>query len=102
MVLTTNHKEALEARLDVPGQIDMRIHMSYCTVQGFRILALNYLGIEQHPLFEEIDELIQSTEVTPASLAEELLKNDDADNALSHVINFLKQKKTENSIIDQA
>ena len=101
-MLTTNRKDVLEADLDVPGQIDMHIHMSYCTVQGFRVLAFNYLGIEQHPLFEEIDGLIQISEVTPASLAEELLKTDDADTALSQVINFLKQKKIEKSGTDQA
>ncbi|KAG8659950.1 AAA-ATPase At2g18193 [Manihot esculenta] len=95
IVFTTNHKEVLDPALLRPGRMDMHIHMSYCTTQGFSVLVSNYLGIQEHHLFEEIDELIQSTEVTPASLAEELLKSDDADVALGEVLNFLKQKKLE-------
>lgn len=94
-MFTTNHKEVLDPALLRPGRMDMHIHMSYCTTQGFRVLVSNYLGIQEHHLFEEIDELIQSAEVTPASLAEELLKSDDADVALGEVLNFLKQKKLE-------
>ncbi|XP_050230164.1 AAA-ATPase At2g18193-like [Mercurialis annua] len=95
IVFTTNHKEVLDPALLRPGRMDMHIHMSYCTPQGFRILAYNYLEVKEHPLFKEIDELIMSTEVTPASLAEELLKSEDADVALAEVVNFLKQRKLE-------
>ncbi|WCJ24996.1 P-loop containing nucleoside triphosphate hydrolases superfamily protein [Euphorbia peplus] len=95
IVFTTNHKEVLDPALLRPGRMDMHIHMSYCTPQGFRVLASNYLGIKEHNLFEEIEELIKTVEATPASLAEELLSNDDSDVALARVANFLKQKKLE-------
>ncbi|KAJ9175632.1 hypothetical protein P3X46_014170 [Hevea brasiliensis] len=95
IVFTTNHREVLDPALLRPGRMDMHIHMSYCTTQGFRVLAFNYLGIHDHKLYQEIDELVESTKVTPASLAEELMKSDDADLALGEVVNFLKRKKME-------
>ncbi|XP_037495977.1 AAA-ATPase At2g18193 [Jatropha curcas] len=93
IVFTTNHKEVLDPALLRPGRMDMHIHMSYCTSEGFRVLVHNYLGIKEHKLLEEIDGLIQSAEATPGSLAEELLKSDDPDVALGEVLNFLKQQK---------
>ncbi|KDP30892.1 hypothetical protein JCGZ_15501 [Jatropha curcas] len=93
IVFTTNRKEVLDPALLRPGRMDMHVHMSYCTSEGFRVLVYNYLGIKEHKLLEEIDGLIQSAEATPASLAEELLKSDDPDVALGEVLNFLKQQK---------
>ncbi|KAL6224581.1 hypothetical protein ACLB2K_003436 [Fragaria x ananassa] len=96
IVFTTNHKERLDPALFRPGRMDLHIHLSYCTPNGFRILASNYLGIHEsspHHLFGEIESLIESTEVTPAAIAEELMKNDDADVVLEGLVKFLKEKK---------
>ncbi|PQM40617.1 putative mitochondrial chaperone BCS1-A [Prunus yedoensis var. nudiflora] len=76
--------------------------LSYCTTSGFRILASNYLGIDgggnnPHPLCGEIEGLIESAEVTPAEVAEELMKSDDADGALQGLVSFLKRKKAESN-----
>lgn len=75
--------------------MDMHIHMSYCNPSGFRILVSNYLGINDHNLFPEIDELLSEGEVTPAEIAEELMKSEVADVALEGLVEFLKRKKTE-------
>ncbi|KAK0575157.1 hypothetical protein LWI29_034690 [Acer saccharum] len=82
IVFTTNHKEKLDSALLRPGRMDMHIHMSYCTPSGFRILVSNYLEINDHDLFPEIDELMTEVQVTPAEIAEELMKNEDANTAL--------------------
>lgn len=69
IVFTTNHKNRLDPALLRPGRMDMHIHMSYCNPSGIRILVSNYLGINDHNLFPEIDELLTKVEVTPAKIA---------------------------------
>ncbi|KAH7858089.1 hypothetical protein Vadar_019863 [Vaccinium darrowii] len=102
IIFTTNYRERLDPTLLRPGRMDMHIHMSYCTSQGFRLLASNYLDIQDHHmLFGEIEDLIANLEVTPAEIAEELMKSEDADVALAGVVNFLKRKKMEGNEIMQ-
>ena len=78
--------------------MDMHIEMSYLTVQGFRILASNYLDIKggYHKLFDEIEQLIDTIKVTPAQVAEELMRSEDINDALQGVLKLLKSKEKEN------
>ncbi|RVW35343.1 AAA-ATPase [Vitis vinifera] len=93
IVFTTNHKDRIDPALLRPGRMDMHIHMSYCTPYGFKTLASNYLGVSNHRLFTEIERLITEVEVTPAEIAEELMKSEEADVALEGLIAFLKRAK---------
>ncbi|CAI0395035.1 unnamed protein product [Linum tenue] len=105
IVFTTNHKEKLDPALMRPGRMDVHINLSYCTPCGFRILASNYLGVKDHGLFPEIEELVSRCQVTPAEVAEQLMRNDDDDeddddagdpeDVLTRLIEFLKSKKDE-------
>jgi SpoVK/Ycf46/Vps4 family AAA+-type ATPase len=128
IVFTTNYKERLDPALLRPGRMDMHVHMGYCTPEAFRILVDNYLSkkevpidnlskkevsIDNHRTYPEIDELLAEVAVTPAEMAEALLRSkedldvaetaltskedhdDDKrlDVALRKIVEFLKSKK---------
>lgn len=98
IVFTTNHKDKIDPALLRPGRMDVHINMSYCSGQGFKLLASNYLGLDetcQNPLYQEVQGLIDTTQVTPAEVAEELMKSDDVDVALQGLADFIKREKIE-------
>ncbi|KAL6220660.1 hypothetical protein ACLB2K_008416 [Fragaria x ananassa] len=106
IVFTTNHKERLDPALLRPGRMDMHIHMSYCTPKGFKTLASNYLGIQdtsEHRLCREAEALMESTNITPAEVCEELMRGggDSADDALEGLVNCLKRKRLESCKIEE-
>nr|POF00224.1 aaa-atpase [Quercus suber] len=93
IVFTTNHKDRLDPAILRPGRMDVHVHMSYCTMDGFRLLASNYLEIEaDHQLYRQIEGLLENAEVTPAEIAEELLKSGGTDVVLGGLVKFLEQK----------
>jgi chaperone BCS1 len=93
IIFTTNYKERLDPALLRPGRMDMHIHMGYCTLEAFRILANNYHAIDSHATYPEIEELIKEVNVTPAEVAEVLMRNDDTDVALHDLVELLNSKK---------
>ncbi|KAH7352951.1 hypothetical protein KP509_19G071600 [Ceratopteris richardii] len=79
-IFTTNFKERIDLALLRPGRMDMHILLSYCTFHAFKKLARNYLGIQEHPMYLELDEAMRKTSIqlTPAAIAEILISNQDS------------------------
>ncbi|KAL5721709.1 hypothetical protein ACHQM5_005319 [Ranunculus cassubicifolius] len=99
IIFTTNNKDQLDPALLRPGRMDVHVHMSYCTPCGFRILANNYLKVHEHPAFEEIEQLMETTMVTPAEVAEKLMTSDDPDVSLGALVEFLHGKQLANQVV---
>jgi len=98
IVFTTKKKKEDPALLR-PGRMDMHIHMTYCSCEGFKILAANYLEISHdNPFFGEIEGLIEYIHITPAQVAEELMKKEDSEATLEGFVKLLKRKKMEGDV----
>lgn len=98
IVFTTNYVEKLDPALIRRGRMDKHIELSYCSFNGFKVLANNYLRVEKHLLFETIERLIGEVKITPADVAESLMPKspmDDADKCLLNLIQALEEAKTE-------
>ncbi|XP_026457970.1 AAA-ATPase At3g50940-like [Papaver somniferum] len=93
IIFTTNHKEKLDPALLRSGRMDKHILLSYCNMESFKVLAKNYLKLEEHELMKEIEELLGLVEITPADVAECLMSYDeDPDMGMRNVVGQLKKR----------
>ncbi|XP_009631121.1 AAA-ATPase ASD, mitochondrial-like [Nicotiana tomentosiformis] len=96
IVFTTNYVDKLDPALTRRGRMDKHIELSYCSFEGFKVLAKNYLLLDEHPLFEPIEMLMKETKIIPADVAESLMPSspkEDAGKCLLKLIDALKQAK---------
>lgn len=107
IVFTTNFVDKLDPALTRRGRMDQHIELSYCKYQGFKVLARNYLEVEEHPLFQTVEELIGEVEITPADVAENLMRKSAKANAEQCLLDLIcaleeaKNKKNEKSTEDE-
>ncbi|ERN09115.1 hypothetical protein AMTR_s00014p00111720 [Amborella trichopoda] len=95
IVFTTNHKDKLDPALLRPGRMDKHIRLGYCNFFSFKKLFSNYHYVDDHPLFQEARGLIEEVEVTPAEVAEQLMRSEDVGVVLQSIIEALKRKREE-------
>ncbi|OAY78080.1 putative mitochondrial chaperone BCS1-B [Ananas comosus] len=98
IVFTTNHVEKLDKALIRRGRMDKHIEMSYCGFEAFKVLAKNYLRVDNHHRFDEVRQLLEEVRMTPADVAENLMPKsagEDADTCLERLVEELKKAKEE-------
>ncbi|KAL4182254.1 hypothetical protein AMTRI_Chr12g275050 [Amborella trichopoda] len=94
MIFTTNHKERLDPALLRPGRMDLHIHLSYCGFEAFKVLAKNYVRLEDHPLMEKVGKALRDVQVTPAEVAEWFMGcKEDPDLAMETLLNELLKRQ---------
>ncbi|VVB14970.1 unnamed protein product [Arabis nemorensis] len=97
IIFTTNHKETLDLALLRPGRMDVHIHMGYCCFEAFVTLASNYLGLDEDALqrlFPEVKRLISKDVITPAEVAEELMKSEIVEVAMGNLVKVLESRSS--------
>ncbi|XP_038990465.1 AAA-ATPase At3g28580-like [Phoenix dactylifera] len=98
IVFTTNHIEKLDPALIRRGRMDKHIEMSYCCFGAFKVLAKNYLDVDSHPMFDTIRDLMEEVKITPADVAENLMRksgDEDADSCLKNLIQAMNKAREE-------
>jgi SpoVK/Ycf46/Vps4 family AAA+-type ATPase len=105
IVFTTNYVEKLDPALIRRGRMDKHIELSYCSFEGFKVLAKNYLDFEMHPMFDAVERLMGETKITPADVAENLMPKsptDDEETCLSNLVQALEEAKEKGAKKEEA
>eukprot|EP00258_Populus_trichocarpa_P032875 XP_024448894.1 AAA-ATPase At4g25835-like [Populus trichocarpa] len=95
IVFTTNHRDKVDPALVRCGRMDVHVSLGPCGMHAFKALAMNYLGIEEHSLFDVVESCIRSGgALTPAQIGEILLRNrgSNADLAMTEVVSAMQTR----------
>ncbi|XP_022757590.1 AAA-ATPase At2g46620-like [Durio zibethinus] len=92
MVFTMNGKDQVDPAILRPGRIDVHIHFPLCDFTAFKTLANSYLGLKDHKLFPQVEEIFQNgSSLSPAEIGELMIANRNSPSrALKSVINALQ------------
>ncbi|KAE8698016.1 heat shock cognate 70 kDa protein-like [Hibiscus syriacus] len=92
MVFTMNGKDHVDPAILRPGRIDVHLHFPLCNFSSFKTLANSYLGLKDHKLFQQVEEIFQNgASLSPAEISELMIANRNSPSrALKTVINALQ------------
>ncbi|OVA20648.1 AAA+ ATPase domain [Macleaya cordata] len=92
MVITMNSKEQIDPAILRPGRIDVQIYFPLCDFTAFKTLANSYLGLKDHKLFPQVEEIFQTgATLSPAEIGEIMIVNRSSPSrALKSVITALQ------------
>ncbi|XP_010252452.1 PREDICTED: AAA-ATPase At2g46620-like [Nelumbo nucifera] len=76
MVFTMTSKDHIDPAILRPGRIDVHIHFPLCDFSAFKTLANSYLGLKDHKLFPQVEEIFQGgATLSPAEIGEIMIVN---------------------------
>ncbi|KAI4338010.1 hypothetical protein L6164_016366 [Bauhinia variegata] len=76
MVFTMNSKDQIDQTVMRPGRIDVHIQFPLCDFSTFKIMANSYLGVKDHKLFPQVEEVFQTgAKLSPAEIGEIMISN---------------------------
>ncbi|PIN16549.1 AAA+-type ATPase [Handroanthus impetiginosus] len=92
MVFTVNSKENIDANILRPGRIDVHINFPLCDFSAFKSLANSHLGLKDHKLFSQVEEIFQiGASLSQAEICEIMISNRSSPSrALKTVISALQ------------
>lgn len=92
MVFTANNKDQIDSAILRPGRIDVHIHFPLCDFSSFKNLASDYLGVKEHKLYPQVEEMFQTgAAISPAEIGELMLVHRSSPSrALKSVITALQ------------
>ncbi|XP_061372886.1 AAA-ATPase At2g46620-like [Gastrolobium bilobum] len=92
MVFTMNSKDHVDPNLLRPGRVDVHIHFPLCDFSAFKTLASSYLGVKDHKLFPQVQEIFQNgASLSPAEIGELMIANRNSPSrAIKSVITALQ------------
>lgn len=92
MVFTMNNKNQVDEAVMRPGRIDVHIEFPACDFSAFKSLASSYLGVKEHKLFPQLEEIFQNgASLSHAEIGEIMISNRNSPSrALKSVISALQ------------
>lgn len=76
MVFTVNGKDQVDPTVLRPGRIDVHIQFPLCDFPAFKTLANSHLGLKEHKLFPQVEEIFQTgASLSPAEIGEIMISN---------------------------
>lgn len=92
LVFTVNGKDQIDQAVMRPGRIDVHMSFPLCDFSAFKSLASNYLGLKEHKLFPQVEEIFQTgASLSPAEIGEIMISNRTSPSrALKSVISALQ------------
>ncbi|KAI8023430.1 AAA-ATPase [Camellia lanceoleosa] len=100
MVFTMNSKDQIDPAILRPGRIDVHIYFPLCDFNSFKSLANSYLGLRDHKLFPQVEEVFQGgAKLSAAEIGEIMIANRTSPSrALKSVITAALQTNGESSV----
>ncbi|XVF51057.1 hypothetical protein PTKIN_Ptkin04bG0153600 [Pterospermum kingtungense] len=76
LVFTMNSIDEVDQEVLRPGRIDVHIQFPLCDFSAFKSLANSYLGVKEHKLFPQVEEIFQGgASLSPAEIGEIMISN---------------------------